>query len=160
MTVVDAVRKRVDTRLLASRCKEGDCSVRIDRTSGEFALVLVDVPGDPPWSLAAKGKKRCDYLFVGGADKHGNPWVIPLELTTNEKKPSDTIAGQLQAGAGIAECLIPKNSTVRFCPVLASLNLRRHIRLQLGKEWVKFRGKRTRVVEIECGDRLTEVLSD
>ncbi len=160
MTVVEAVRKKVDPRLLASRCKEGDCSVRIDRTSGKFALVHVDVPGDPPWSLATKDKKRCDYLFVGGADKRGNPWVVPLELTTYDEKPSSTIAGQLQAGAGIAECLIPKNSTVRFCPILASLNLSRYTRLQLGKKWIKFRGNRARVFEMECGDRLTEVLRD
>ena len=158
MTVVEAVRKKVDPRILASCCEEGTCSVSLDRTSGRFALIHVDVPGDPPWSLAAKGKKRCDYLFVGGAGTRGNPWVIPLELTTYDEKPSGTIASQLQAGARIAERLIPKDSTVRFCPVLASLNLHRHIRVQLGKEWVKFRGKRARVVEINCGQRLTEAL--
>lgn len=158
MTVVEAVRKKVDPRLLVSRCEEGNCSVSLDRTSGKFALIHVDVPGDPPWSLAAKGKKRCDYLFVGGAGKRGSPWVIPLELTTYAKKPSGTIAGQLQAGARIAEQLIPRHSTVWFRPVLASVNLRRHIRIQLGKEWIHFRGKKARVLEIECGGRLTEVL--
>lgn len=160
MTVVEAVRKKVDPRLLVSRCEEGDCSVSLAQMSGKFALIHVDVCGDPPWSLAAEGKKRCDYLFVGGAGKHGYPWVIPLELTTSDKKRSDTIAGQLQAGAEIAERLIPKDATVRFSPILASLNLSRHIRLQLGKQWIKFRGKRARIVEMECGERLIEVLRD
>ena len=160
MTVVEAVRKKVDPRLLASRCKEGNCSVSLDQMSGKFALIHVDVPGDPPWSLAEKDKQRCDYLFVGGAVKRGYPWVIPLELTTYEEKLSDTIVKQLQAGAGIAERLIPKDATVRFCPILASLNLSRYTRLQLGKKWIKFRGKRARVFEMECGERLTEVLRD
>ena len=142
MTVVDAVRKKVDQRLLVSRCEEGNCTVSLDRTSGKFALIRVDVPKDPPWSLATKGKKRCDYLFVGGVGRGKSPWVIPLELTTYAEKPSGTIAGQLQAGARIAERLIPKDSTVRFCPVLASLNLHRDVRVQLGKEWVKFRGRK------------------
>ena len=54
MTVVEAVRKKVDPRLLASRCKEGNCSVSLDQMSGKFALIHVDVPGDPPWSLAER----------------------------------------------------------------------------------------------------------
>ena len=160
MTVVEAVRKKLDPRLLATRCEEGNCSVSLDQMSGDFALIHVDVPDDPSWSLAAKGEKRCDYLFVGGAGKRGNPWVIPLELTTYPDKPSGTIAGQLQAGAGIAESLIPKDAIVRFCPILASLNLSRYTRLQLGKEWVKSRDTRTRVVEMECGECLTEVLRE
>ena len=158
MTVVEVVRRKVDSRLLTCRCEAGKCSVSLAGIEGQFVVIEVDVQGDPHWSLASKGRERCDYLLVGDADTRGNLWVVPLELTTYKDKGPQKIVGQLQMGARIADRLIPKESTVRFCPVLASLNLRRHIRVQLGKKWVKFRGKRARVVEINCGQRLTEAL--
>ena len=160
MTVVERIKRTLDRRLLVSRCQDGNCSVALGRDAGKFALVHVDVAGDPCWSLAASGEERCDYLFIGYAGASGHPWVVPLELTTYQDKPPDKIAGQLQTGARIADSLIAKESEVRFRPVLASLNLRRHIRVQLGRKWIEFRGKRARVVEIECGGRLTEVLRE
>ena len=103
---------------------------------------------------------HCDYLFVGGNDEKGGPWVAPVELTASTARVSKFLP-QLRAGAGIADKLLPQNVQVRFRPVAAyGGELRRTERDGFLKRvnHVVFRRKPVPVKLVRCGSPLTKAL--
>ena len=76
-------------------------------------FVLIDM--DQPCSPSGENGKRCDYLFFSGYE--GKDWVVPMELQKG-KASASKIVEQLQAGAVIAEKLVPKGSILNSVPRL------------------------------------------
>ena len=95
---------------------------------------------------------KCDFLFFSNPNL-----VVPIEI--KDGTPNVTRATrQLQAGAGAADTLAPRDLAITFRPVLVSRPLRRQKRFELRRAVVLFRGHTETVRHVACGDPLTEAL--
>ena len=148
--LLDAVRKKLSTDCIVTRCREKGCSVDMRRSPEPF--ILIDMNSK---SLTNGRGQKCDFIFIGGSDQS---WVVPIELK-GTKADLDQVTGQLQAGARFAERLIPGEIQVRFLPVLASKGIKKGPRGRLKKEsGIRFRESTVLFKRIDCGDSLTSVL--
>lgn len=156
-TVVDTVRDNTDPGCHATRCRDGSCSLSLQGTPEPKILISLEhsaAPIDP-------NRPHCDYLFVGGTDRFGGPWVTPIEMTASAARVAKFLP-QLRAGAQIADRLLPSGVRVRFRPVAAyGGELRRIERDNFLKpaNHVRFRGKTTPVKLVRCGSPLTKALN-
>ncbi|MBC6427971.1 MAG: hypothetical protein GDA55_01885 [Cellvibrionales bacterium] len=97
---------------------------------------------------------RCDYLFVSD----GTPgWVVPMELSSGKNKSTQTI-NQIQAGAKIADELLPSGIKIKFQPVFVGRVSNFYLRQELNKRKIRFRNECQLVKTISCGDKLTKAL--
>lgn len=152
--LVDSLRSKLPQTCLARRCKKQGCKVGLSRDLNPFVLIDMDRRGAP----VNQNQKRCDYLFFGM--RSGKNWVVPLELKKGMATASK-IVPQLQAGASIAENLVPDKAKVRFRPVAAyGGGLTRYEFNQFKKmtNRVKFGRAREFVQLIKCGSKLVEAL--
>lgn len=158
MTMMESVRRKVDTRCLRKQCKAGKCSISLKGVSRQYVLIHMDSPSSPP----SQHETRCDYLFIGDLDDtNGSPWTVPIELKSGGINASD-VAKQLQAGADVADQIIPHNANTNFTPVVASGRLSKieQRRQRNTSNKVRFRGRSEIIQRIRCGDPLTRVLTD
>ena len=158
MTMMESVRGKLDARCLRKQCRAGKCSISLKGVSRQFVLIHMDSPGSPP----SQHETRCDYLYIGYLDDMGrSPWTVPIELKSGGISASE-VAKQLQAGADVADLIIPHNASTKFTPVVASGRLSKieQRRLRNTSNKVRFRGKSEIVQRIRCGDPLTRVLTD
>lgn len=156
-TIVDAVRSNANPSCHATRCRDGGCSLSLQETPDPKVLISLEHP-EAPVDL---NRPHCDYLFVGGTDRFGGPWVAPIELTASAARVAKFLP-QLRAGSEIADRLLPPGVRVRFRPVAAyGGELRRIERDNFLKSanHVRFRGKTTPVKLVRCGSPLTKALS-
>ena len=157
MTMMKSVRGKLDARCLRKQCRAGKCSISLKGVSRQFVLIHMDSPGSPP----SQHETRCDYLFIGYLDDtDGSPWTVPIELKSGEISAS-TVAKQLQAGADVADQIIPHNANTNFTPVVASGRISKieQRRLRNKSNKVQFRGRSVIVQRIKCGTSLAQVLS-
>ncbi len=158
MTMLESVRGKIDARCLRKQCRAGKCSISLKGVSRQFVLIHMDSPGSPP----SQHETRCDYLFIGSLDDtDGSPWTVPIELKSGGISAS-AVAKQLQAGADVADQIIPHNANTKFIPVVASGRLSKieQRRLRNTSNKVRFRGKSEIIQRIRCGDPLKRVLTD
>ena len=151
--VVDAARKKVNSKCVKQAMRESGCSVSLKDVPRKRLIVGCNCP-----SLFKPDETHCDYLFF--ADVPGREsCVTPVELKRGGVRPSEVIA-QLQAGARAAEKIIPQNSKIHFLPVLASGELSKKQRLELRKSRNKIRFRNTSVLvsRIRCGAPLVEAI--
>jgi len=100
---------------------------------------------------------RCDFLFVGRLKTANVEWVIPMELKRGQVEASGVI-DQLQAGAKVAERLVPRKASVEFQPIVASGRINPEQRRILSSKKVVFRGKKFAIRRIECGSSITTAI--
>ena len=116
-----------------------------------FFLIDLDDPDAP----AGESGGRCDYLFFG-SEKN---LVAPLELKEGHPRAS-IVVKQLQAGARIAERLVPGAGVgVTFQPVVISKGMSKRERGEFAKKRneIKFRNESSRVELHKCGKPLDQV---
>ena len=157
MSVVKSVRERTDMKCHTTVCRDGSCSLSLEGAPEPSVLISLEHEAAP---VKAK-QAHCDYLFVGGSDGKGGPWVAPVELTASAARVSKFLP-QLRAGADIADKLLPQNVQVRFRPVAAyGGELRRTERDGFLKSvnHVVFRRKKVPVKLVRCGSPLTKALT-
>ena len=111
MSLVSQVRQNVDCRCFARRCRKKNCSLKLDNLPGPFILIYMDREEAP---MGSPGEKKCDYIFIGYGDTCD--WVAPLELKRGKLKTSEVVP-QLQAGAQIAEQIVPRQAQTQFRPI-------------------------------------------
>lgn len=158
MTMMESVRGKLDTRCLRKQCRAGKCSVSLKGVSRQFVLIHMDSPGSPP----SQHETRCDYLYIGYLDdKDRSPWTVPIELKSGGISAS-AVAKQLQAGADVADQIIPHNANTNFTPVVASGRISKieQRRLRNTSNKVRFRGRSEIVQRIRYGDPMTRVLTN
>ncbi len=151
-TVVDDLRKNVDVQFQAANCYDHGCSLSLDDSPDPNLLIKAE-------DMAPKAVGQCDFLFVGGEDQEGGgPWVVPVELTSGRKR-ANRFLRQLRSGAELADCLLPPDVEVRFCPIAV------HGRELHPKEFrdlrarrVKFREDEVLVSTVRCETRLVDAL--
>lgn len=147
--VVDAVRQKVPRECHVKRCQREGCKVDLPAELRPFVLIDIDHSKSP----AASGGKRCDFLFVNES------WLAPLEL-----KKGRAIAGeivpQLQAGAKMAEGVLPGGARIGFRPIAAyggALRKQERDNFRKPGNKIEFRGDREFVRLIRCGASLAQV---
>ena len=158
MTMMESARGKLDARCLKKQCRAGKCSISLKGVSRQFVLIHMDSPCSPP----SQHETRCDYLFIGYLDDtDDSPWTVPIELKSGEISAS-TVAKQLQAGADVADQIIPHNANTNFTPVVASGRISKieQRRLRNTSNKVRFRGRSEIIQRIRCRDPLTRVLTD
>lgn len=84
-----------------------------------------------------ENETRCDYLFV--AD-NGDGWAAPIEITSGVWKTGDKIVEQLQAGAKLAEQIIPPTLSPKLRPVFVGKSKRIKAK-ESRKLQISFRGQ-------------------
>lgn len=155
MSVVKSVRERTDMKCHTTVCRDGSCSLSLEGAPEPSVLISLEHEAAP---VKAK-QAHCDYLFVGGSDGKGGPWVAPIELTASAARVSKFLP-QLSAGADIADKLLPQNVQVRFRPVAAyGGELIRAERDRFLKNRVAFRSKKVPIKLVRCGSPLTKALT-
>ncbi len=150
--LVDSVRGKLDERCLVSRLKKNGCKVKLKGAPAPRAIIDLDKPGSP----LGQSRTRCDYLFV--AEVEDEWWVAPLELKKGQLHANEAIR-QLQAGAIIADQLVPPEEPVKLHPVAVSGGMHKAERNTLrSKGRVRFRGRTELIRLMSCGDSLVKVL--
>lgn len=133
--------------------KEG-CRVLLTDLPRSHLVIDFDKPGSP----FNQNQTRCDYLFVvESPNKLG--LIAPLELK-NTKIDVGRIKLQLEAGAKVAENLLPHNMAVSFQPILASASLRKAEKNALKKRNnnVEFRNGSYPIKRMRCKSPLRDVI--
>ena len=154
MTVVETVRTKTDAQCHATTCRDGSCSLSLKDVPEPSVLISLEHEAAPVQANQA----HCDYLFVGGSNANKEPWVAPIELTASAARVSKFLP-QLDAGADIADKLLPQNVQVRFRPVAVyGGELHRTERDRFLKNHVAFRSKKVPIKLVHCGSPLTKAL--
>ena len=157
MSIVKTVQERTDMRCHTTVCRDGRCSLSLEGAPEPSVLISLEHEAAPVQAKQA----HCDYLFFGGSDGKGGPWVAPVELTASAARVSKFLP-QLRAGADIADKLLSQNVQVRFRPVAAyGGELRRIERDNFLKpaNHVVFRKKSVPIKLVRCGSPLTKALT-
>ena len=163
--LVEAVRGKIDPACIETRkLKESGCMISMKGVPSQHLVIKFNklrLPHEPD-------SKRCDYLFIANGDK-GPCWVVLLELKRGKLSESEVIR-QLQAGARIAENIVPLKIHVRFRPVAASKSRRKGERIKFRpnpaskskskgeSSQIKFHKHIRPVKFINCGSELKDVL--
>lgn len=148
-TLVAAVRGKISAECSRESCRKAGCRASIPESMRPFVLIDLDDPASPTGGTGA----RCDYLFIG-SEKN---LVAPLELKAGRPRAS-TVVRQLQAGARMAERLIPADGTrINFRPVIISKGRRKRERVEFAKSKIWFRGKSSFVTLHKCDKPLNQV---
>ena len=150
--VVDEVRRAVPEGCIARRCSKSGCSASMKNAPSP--RILIDL--DHSHFRDGKDETRCDYIFIGGS---GAAWVAPMELKRGEVGASE-VASQLQAGADIADRIVPADANVRFRAIAVSGSMPRAERRELDKpaNQIRFRNGNFRVTPLRCRAPLTNAL--
>lgn len=152
--LVEAVRREIDDSCIEDGplLKNG-CEISREGAPRPSVAIDFDKPGSP------LGKTRCDYLFV--ADRGGGRgWIAPMEFKSGRMRVS-RVAEQLQAGAGVAERLVPRGNSISFLPVAVvyePVNKKQRRDLKEKRNRVRYRERCEPVRVLRCGDLLTDVL--
>ena len=150
--VVDEVRRAVPEDCISRRCRKSGCSASMRNAPSPRILIDLDHPQAP----ADPSKTRCDYIFIGGS---GAAWVAPMELKRGEVSASE-VASQLQAGADIADRIVPADANVKFRAIAVSGSMSRAERRELDKpaNQIRFRNVKFRVTPLRCRAPLANAL--
>ena len=151
MSLVEQVRQNIDEECLARRCRRDGCSLTLESLAQPFILIDMDHERSPS---DRSGGKNCDYIFVGDEDH----WIAPLELKRGKLHAEDVVA-QIQAGAAIADQIVPHRVRTRFRPVAAYGGKAHRAELRLlTTSRVRFRSQNNRVALVRCGTSLLGAL--
>lgn len=108
--VVDEVRRAIPQDWISRRCSKSGCSVSLEDAPSPRVLIDMDRPKVP----SGQNGKKCDYIFIGGSVA---VWVAPMELKRGKPNASQVVL-QLQAGADVADKIIPRNAEIQFRPIV------------------------------------------
>ena len=153
MSIVSKIRHKVDEDCLATKCRKNGCRLKLDDLPGDFLLIDMDHAQAPPGS---QHEKKCDYIFIG--DKESGAWVAPLELKRGKLQAGEVLP-QLQAGAKIAESIVPRQEQTLFRPIAVyggELHTVEYERLR-GKR-IRFHNQRERVQAARSRSSLVSAL--
>ena len=153
---LEQVDQKVTPGCLACTCGKHGCDVGLGDAPRPFRLIDMDHADSP----ARPGATRCDYLFI--AEGHGDTrlYVAPLELKSSGLDIGK-VRSQLEAGARIAERVVPRASSTRFVPVAVHgrpLPRKRIKDLYKSENSIPFRNNHYQIRLLRCGDSLSRAL--
>ena len=75
-TAVEAAITQTNPLCHANNCRDGGCALAMAGAPEPYVLISLEHSAAP----VPAGQQHCDYLFVGGGDENGGPWVVPVEF--------------------------------------------------------------------------------
>lgn len=79
----------------------------MDNAPEPFDMINLDRLATRDLEAMSIERKRCDYLYLGTAGNGGHVVIAPIELKGGTNFRSATVVKQLQAGAKIADAIVP-----------------------------------------------------
>ena len=141
--VVNEIRRAIPQGCVATRCRKESCSVPLEGAPSPSVLIDLDHPQAP----VDQNEKRCDYIFIGG---FGKVWVAPMELKSGSPKAGE-IVPQLQAGAAVADRIVPRSAEIQFRPIAVSGgSVRDTRRFAKSANRIRFRSRRFQIKLHKC----------
>ena len=153
--LVNLFQNRISSTCISkSGLKKEGCRVRLEKFSELHLVIDFDKSGSP----LDQSQIRCDYLFVAEFPKRLG-LIAPLELKST-KISAGRIKLQLEAGAKVAENILPHNMEVDFQPILASTTFHHAERYALKKKnnRIKFRNNSYPIKRMKCNSPLRNVI--
>lgn len=153
-TIVEKVEAIFDPKCIVTRMNKQGCRVTLKGMSCQHIIVDLD-----KLSSILKHKSRCDYLFFTAIDTNSE-WFIPLEIKKGKLHATEA-KRQLQAGAQIADPLVPRNQVVNFRPAVAVGCVPRAeiLKLRNRNNRVRFRNQISHIKLLKCGDSIARALN-
>lgn len=159
MSVLSSVSKQLNEKCLAECCCDSDCCLSlVNLDASMYVLIYLEVPDSP----IPQDVPHCDYLFIGYRPECSSIWVVPVELSTGRNKRLGQFIEQLEAGAALADRLMPSDSDidVRFVPVAAApFSVGRIRALRRDFAPITFRTFKSSPFVLDCGDSLIDALT-
>lgn len=155
MSLVNHVKQIVNAGCLVSKCRKKGCSLTMKGLPQPHILIDLDHATAP---AGDQGDKKCDYIFIGDIDD--GAWVAPLELKRGKLNASEVVP-QLQAGARVAERLVPRDAETRFRPIAVyggELHAEEYSRLRGNR--IRFFNQRERPQAVRSGSPLASALKE
>lgn len=154
MSLVSHLKRTLNADCLTRRCRKNKCSLTLNHLPDPHILVDMDHKKAP---RLREGNKKCDYIFV--CDDNDEALVAPLELKGGTFGASDVVE-QLQAGAGVADSIVPSTTETRFRPIVVhGRGIHRAELERLQKRRVRYRNRNYPVGKARCGTSLVEALN-
>ena len=155
-TVVETVRRKTDPQCHVSTCRDGKCSLSLQKLPEPNVLISLEHEAAP----VEANQPRCDYMFFADHKEDDRPWVAPIELTES-KADFSKFWRQLNAGAAIADQMLPKQlRAVRFRPVAVHDGIHRNDvnRFRGSQNKIRFRDATVSIKLTRCGSSLARAL--
>lgn len=153
MSLVNLVKQHLDDECLDTKCSKEGCILSLVNVPQPFLLIDMDHEKAP---IGSQGQNRCDYIFISD----DGTWTAPLELTRGKLEASKVVP-QLQAGAKVAEQIVPHTAQVQFRAIAVyGGEFRRAERDKLNQKTnhIPFRGEVYPIKARRCGSPLVSVL--
>ena len=153
---LEQIDRKVKAGCLACTCGKRGCDVGLGDAPQPFRLMDLDHADSPAGARAT----RCDYLFVAEGDGDTRLYVVPLELKSGGLNIGK-VRSQLEAGARIAERVVPRSPATRFVPVAVhggDIPRKKITDLFKSENSIPFRNDHYRIRLIRCGDSLSQAL--
>lgn len=152
-SLVERVRQHVDPACLATKCKKGNCTLKLDGVPRNRVMVDLDCDRIP----ALRHRTRCDYLLV---TESALAWIVPIELKGGRVDGRHAVQ-QLQGGVDAIPLSTWQSNQGdwELVPVIAhGKRIHREEQRKLRRLRVKLGGVGARAVTIRCGRPLAEKL--
>lgn len=158
--IVNKIERAIPKGCVVTRCRKQGCSVSLKDAPSPRVLIDLDRPQAP----VGQTEKRCDYIFIGASSSAWvapkEPRVAPMELKRGKPSASE-IVPQLQAGADIADKIVPIDAKVQLRPiaVFGGRVVANELRM-FAKESsrIDFRNRKIKIELLRCGKKLVDVL--
>ena len=123
----------------------------LDGTHDRRLILDLDRPASP----LGTDETRCDYLvFIQPPE--AQMCVVALEMKNGPARTH--VVDQLQAGAKLADRLLPASATAVLRPVLAYRSMPTEVSKELRRRPIQFRNTRNFVGRIKCGTALANAI--
>ena len=123
----------------------------LDGTHDHRLILDLDRPASP----FGADETRCDYLLFIQPPK-AQMCVVPLELKGGSARTH--VVDQLQAGAKLADRLLPATATAVLRPVLAYRSMPTEVSKELRRRPIQFRNTQNYVGRMKCGTALANAI--
>ena len=158
--VVEEIRRAIPSGCVVTRCRKEGCSVSLKDAPSPRVIIDLDRPQAP----VGQTEKRCDYIFIGAPSSAWvapmEPRVAPMELKRGKPNASE-IVPQLQAGADIADKIVPRDAKVQLRPiaVFGGRVVANELRMFAKRTTrIRFRNRTIKIELLRCGKQLVDVL--
>ena len=157
--IVSYVSTMIPSECLVEECEDQGCRVSLEESPEPHVLISMNCLAclNLPRLSVSKSSTRCDFIFASDDGR----WIVPIELKSGQFEVNHSLR-QLRAGAEFMERIVPKDSAVRFLPIIAHggrIHPNQRSRLRRSNNRVEFRGKAVQVELLQCGQALTQALS-
>lgn len=153
MSVVSQVKRSINSECKVQQCRKNLCSLNLNDFQSPYLLIDMDHDRAPRGN---QGGKKCDYIFIGEAKDVA--WVAPLELKGGKFSASGVIE-QLQAGAKVADSIVPTGVKTRFRPIVVhGRGIHRAELKRMNKRRIQFREQENLIGKARCGTSLFDAL--